>query len=193
MSTLLRTNSVLVLVDFQPRMFRGVHSGDTKIIMNAVEAVVKSARLMKIPIVVTTIGEKVNGAIVHELASVLDAQTEVIERKVPGFDALEDEAVRHAIEKTKCKNVVIAGLWTSMCFTFSALHAVKLGYNVYGLMDAGGDDTLLAHECAIKRMVHANVVPMTWMPVVSSWMHDWADKYAEKMSRDVFSVYSFNP
>ena len=189
----MRNNSVLVLVDFQPRMFRGVHSGDTKLIMNAVAAIVKSANIMKIPIIVTTIGEKVNGEIVHELKDVLEPRTTIIERKIPGFDAFDDEAVRYAVEQTKCKNVVIAGLWTSMCFAFSALHAVKLGYNVYGLMDAGGDDTLLAHDCGVKRMIHSNIVPMTWMPVVSSWMHDWTDKNAEKMSRDVYSVYSFNP
>jgi nicotinamidase-related amidase len=48
--------------------------------------------------------------------------------------------------------MVISGLWTSMCFCYTALHAVKEGYDVYGLMDAAGDSTHDAHKYGIKRM-----------------------------------------
>jgi nicotinamidase-related amidase len=40
-----------------------------------------------------------------------------------------------------------------MCFAYTALHALKEGYEVYGLMDAAGDSTLDAHKYGIKRML----------------------------------------
>jgi nicotinamidase-related amidase len=37
--------------------------------------------------------------------------------------------------------MVISGLWTSMCFAYTVLHALKDGYEVYWLMDVTGDST----------------------------------------------------
>ena len=55
--------------------------------------------------------------------------------------------------------IVISGLWTSMCFAYTALHALKEGCQVYGLMDAAGDSTHDAHMYGIKRMLQAGVIP----------------------------------
>jgi nicotinamidase-related amidase len=44
-------------------------------------------------------------------------------------------------KNTKRKKMVISGLWTSMCFAYTVLHALKDGYEVYWLMDVTGDST----------------------------------------------------
>ena len=49
----------------------------------------------------------------------------------------------------------------SMCFAYSALHSLKEGYEVYGLMDAAGDSTPDARLYGIKRMLQAGVIPIT--------------------------------
>ena len=46
--------------------------------------------------------------------------------------------------------MVVSGLWTSMCFAYTALHGIREGYEVYGLMDAGGDSTPDAHRYGIN-------------------------------------------
>jgi nicotinamidase-related amidase len=86
---------------------------------------------------------------------------------------MEDEAVLAAVKAVRRKKLVVSGLWTSMCFSFTALHALREGMEVYGLMDAAGDATQDAHNYGIKRMLQAGVAPITWETLVSEWMHDW--------------------
>jgi nicotinamidase-related amidase len=85
--------------------------------------------------------------------------------------------------------VVVSGLWTSMCFTCTALHALKEGYEVYGLMDAAGDSTAEAHQFGIERMLQAGVIPITLESLVSEWMHDWANPKAGELVKEVYTRY----
>jgi nicotinamidase-related amidase len=60
-----------------------------------------------------------------------------------------------------------------MCFVYTALHALKEEYEVYGLIDAAGDSTPDARKYGVKSMLQAGVVPITLESLVSEWMHDW--------------------
>jgi nicotinamidase-related amidase len=55
---------------------------------------------------------------------------EVIARELPSFDAFEDEKTWNAAKKLARKKLVISGLWTGMCFAYTAFHALKEGYEV---------------------------------------------------------------
>jgi nicotinamidase-related amidase len=165
-------NSVLLLVDYQPAMFKGVGSGDRTIIKNSAVAAAKAAGILAVPTVLTAIHPEGNGEFIKEITDLFPKQV-TIARKVPGFDAMEDEAVLAAVKAVRRKKLVVSGLWTSMCFSFTALHALREGMEVYGLMDATGDATQDAHNYGIKRMLQAGVAPITWETLVSEWMHDW--------------------
>lgn len=181
-------NSVLVLVDYQPAMFRGVGTGDRTIIKNAAVSAAKAAKILGVPVVLSSINPKMNGNFIPEISGMFPGK-EVFARKMPSFDAFEDKATGEAVKKTKRKKIVISGLWTSMCFTYTALHALKEGYDVYGLMDAAGDSVPEAHEFGIKRMIQAGVVPITVVQLVSEWMHDWANPKAGELVKEVYSKY----
>lgn len=75
---------------------------------------------------------------------------------MPSFDSFEDERNWNAVKTTGRKKLVISGLWTSMCFAYSALHALKGGLEVYGLIDAAGDSTPDAHKYGVERMLSAH-------------------------------------
>jgi nicotinamidase-related amidase len=183
-------NSVLALVDYQPSMFKGVASGDKTIIRNAAFCAAKAASILGIPVILSSITPKFNGEFISEITSLFPGQ-EVFARKVPSFDAFEDERNWNALKKTGRKKLVISGLWTSMCFAYSALHALKGGFEVYGLMDAAGDSTLDAHKYGIKRMLQAGVVPITLESLVSEWMHDWNNPKASELVKEVYSKYGY--
>jgi hypothetical protein len=85
--------------------------------------------------------------------------------------------------------LIVSGLWTSMCFAFTAIHGLREGFDVYGLMDAGGDASPEAHHWGIQRVLQAGVVPLTWIPLVSEWMHDWADPKADELRKEVLGKY----
>lgn len=181
-------NSVLALVDYQAAMFKGVASGDKTIIKSAALGAAKAASILGIPVVLSSINPGHNGAFIPEIAGLFPGQ-EVFARKIPGFDAFEDERTWNAVKLAGRKKLVISGLWTSMCFAYSALHALKEGLDVYGLMDAAGDSTADAHKYGIERMLQAGVVPITLESLVSEWMHDWANPKAGELVKKVYSHY----
>lgn len=183
-------NSCLVLVDYQSTMFKGVASGDKTIIRNAAYCAAKAAGILGIPVVLSAINPSNNGEFMAEVTKLFPGQ-EVYARKVPSFDAFEDEKTWNAMKKTGRKKLVISGLWTSMCFAYTALHALREGYEVYGLMDAGGDSTPAAHQFGIERMLQAGVIPTTVESLVSEWMHDWANPKAGELVKEVYSRYGY--
>lgn len=181
-------NSTLVLVDYQPSMFKGVGSGDKTIIKTAAVCAAKAAQILDVPVVLSTINPKLNGDFIEEVTELFPNQT-VHARKTPSFDAFEDEATFNAFKQTDRRKMVVAGLWTSMCMAFTSLHAVREGFEVYGLMDAAGDSTRDAHKFGVKRMLQAGVVPVTVEQLVSEWMHDWGNPKAGELVTQVYSKY----
>jgi nicotinamidase-related amidase len=184
------TNSALVLVDYQPTMFSGIASGDKTIIRNAAYCSAKAAAILGVPVVLSAINPAGNGNFLAEIAGLFPGQP-VYARKVPSFDAFEDEATWNAFRKTGRKKLVVSGLWTSMCFAYTALHGLKEGYEVYGLMDAGGDSTPDAHRYGVERMLQAGVVPITVESLVSEWMHAWTNPKAGELVKEVYSRYGY--
>lgn len=182
------SNSVLLLVDYQPAMFKGVGSGDRTNIKNSAVAAAKAASILDVPTVLTSIHPEGNGEFIKEITDLFPT-LKVIARKIPSFDALEDAEVLAAIKATGHKKLVVSGLWTSMCFAFSALHGLQEGMDVYGLIDAAGDSSIDAHKYGIKRMLQAGVTPITWETITSEWMHDWNNPKAGDLVREVYGKY----
>ena len=151
-------------------------------------SVATAANILKVPTVLTSIHPEGNGEFIPEITSLFPNQ-KALPRNVPGFDALEDEQVLAAVKATGRKKIVISGLWTSMCFAFTALHALREGMDVYGLMDAAGDATKDAHKYGIKRMLQAGVIPITWETITSEWMHDWGNPSVPELQTQVYGRY----
>jgi nicotinamidase-related amidase len=181
-------NSALVLIDYQRTMFKSVASGDKSRIKLAAICAAKAAKILGVPVVLSAINPKSNGDFIPEITGLFPGQ-EVFARKVPGFDAFEDEGTWNAVKATGRRKIVVSGLWTSMCFAYSALHAIKDGLDCYGLIDAAGDSTPEAHRYAIERMLQAGVVPVTVESLVSEWMHDWGNPKAGELVAEVYSKY----
>ncbi len=181
-------NCILVLVDYQPAMLKSVASGDKTLIKNAAIRAATAARILSVPVVLSAINPAVNGEFFPDISGLFPGQG-AIARKVPGFDAFEDENTWNAVRRPGRKKVVICGLWTSMCFAYTALHARREGMAVYGLMDAAGDSTKDAHKYGVIRMLQAGVIPITVESLVSEWMHDWANPRAGQLVSEVYSGY----
>jgi nicotinamidase-related amidase len=181
-------NSVLVLVDYQPIMIKSIASGDKAIIKKAAVLAAKAASILEVPVVLSSINPKNNGDVFPEITELFPEQ-EIFAREVPSFDAFEDQRTYDAVKRTNKNKLVISGLWTSMCFTYTALHAIKEGYDVYGLMDAAGDSTIDAHNYGVKRMLKAGVIPITLESLVSEWMHDWDNPKSGELLEKVYSKY----
>lgn len=181
-------NSVLILVDYQPSMFKSVSSGDKTTIKIAAIGAAKAASILEIPVVLSSINPKAMGEFIPEITKLFPNQ-EVLARSIPSFDAFEDARVLNSVKRLGRKKIVVSGLWTSMCFAYTALHAIREDFEVYGLIDAAGDSTPDAHKYGVKRMLQAGVIPITLESLVSEWMHDWNNPKASELVKEVYSKY----
>ncbi|MEM6736703.1 MAG: isochorismatase family protein [Bacteroidota bacterium] len=155
-------NTVLLVIDWQPDLINVVQNIDKEVMVNNIQGMIKTANLFDVPVIETTIGVKMAGS-----ASTVDSIKNLIHKEVENIDrvslnAWQNKAVVEAVRKTGRKKVLITGLWTSGCPTYTALDAMEDGYEVYILTDVMGDATTMAHNMAIDRMVQAGAIPFTW-------------------------------
>ncbi|PCC69178.1 Nicotinamidase-related amidase [Nannocystis exedens] len=164
-------NCVLVLIDHQPFQFANLHSHDPTMIINNVVALAKTAKTFGVPTILTTVLEERGGYLIKGLQDVFPEQ-KPIDRTF--INTWEDKRVVDAVEATGRKKIVMAALWTEICLAMPAIHALGEGYEVYIVTDASGGVSLEAHEMAVRRMIQAGAVPITWMVFGSELQRDWA-------------------
>jgi nicotinamidase-related amidase len=61
-----------------------------------------------------------------------------------------------------------------MYLAMPAIQAQGEGFEVYVVTDASGGVSPEAHDMAVRRMVQAGIVPITWMALSGEWQRDWA-------------------
>lgn len=155
-------NTVLLVIDWQNEMLGMVKNIDQKVLTNNIQAMIKTANVFNIPVIESTIGVNLgaNKPTVPAIKKFIGKEVENIDRI--SLNAWQNRAVINAVKKTGRKKLLITGLWTSGCPTYTALDAIKAGYEVYILTDLMGDATTDAHNRAITRMVQAGAIPFTW-------------------------------
>src|SRR5882757_7691377 len=163
--------SVLVLIDHQPFQFANLNSHEPTMIVNNVIGLAKTAKAFGVPVILTTVVGARGGKIIKGIQDVFP-NTEVIDRTF--INTWQDERVVTAVKATKRKKLILASLWTEMCLAMPAIQAQGEGFEVYVVTDASGGVSPEAHDMAVRRMVQAGIVPMTWLAVASEWQRDWA-------------------
>lgn len=164
-------DSVLLLIDHQPFQFANLHSHEPTMVVNNVVGLAKGAKVFGVPTILTTVLEERGGLLIKGLQELFPEQKPINRTLI---NTWEDHRVVEAVEKTGRKKLVVAALWTEICLAMPVIHALGEDYEVYIATDASGGVTPEAHEMAVRRMVQAGAVPLTWLAVVSEWQRDWA-------------------
>ena len=164
-------DSVLLLIDHQPFQFANLNSHEPQMIVNNVIGLAKLAKVFDVPTILTTVLAPRGGNLIKGLQDVYPDQ-KPIDRSF--INTWEDANVVNAVKKTGRKQLVLAGLWTEICVAMPAIHALADGYDVFVVTDASGGVSVEAHDMAVRRMVAAGAVPITWMAVGGEWQRDWA-------------------
>ena len=164
-------NCALILIDHQPFQFAGLRSHDTQTIINNVVGLAKAAKVFKVPTLFTTVVEERGGYLLDQLQAVFPEQ-KPIDRTF--INTWEDRRVVDWVKQTGRKKIVMAALWTEICLAMPVLQALGDGYEVYIVTDASGGVSWEAHEMAVRRMVQAGAVPITWTVFGSELQRDWA-------------------
>ncbi len=164
-------DSILVLIDHQPYQFANLHSHEPAVIVNNVIGLAKTAKAFNVPTILTTVVEERGGYILQGLQDVFPEQKPINRTFI---NTWEDPNVVDVIKKTGRKQLILAALWTEVCLAMPAMQALAEGYDVFIVTDACGGVSAEAHDMAIRRMVNAGVVPITWFALIGEWQRDWA-------------------
>lgn len=164
-------DSILVLIDHQPYQFANLNSHEPATIINNVIGLAKTAKVFDVPTILTTVIEERGGYLIKGLQDVFPEQKPINRTFI---NTWEDPNVTDLVKKSGRKQLVLAALWTEICLAMPALQALGEGYDVFVVTDASGGVTSEAHDMAVRRMVQAGAVPITWMAVLGEWQRDWA-------------------
>ena len=162
---------VVVLIDHQPFQFANLHSHEPTMIANNVIGLAKFAKAFKVPVILTTVLEARGGKLIKGLQDVFPDQKPVDRTFI---NAWQDKRIVDLVKATGRRKLIIAGLWTEMCVAQPAINALGEGYDVYVVTDASGGVSEEAHDMAVRRMVQAGAVPITWLALSGEWQRDWA-------------------
>jgi len=149
-------NAAVVLVDHQVGLLTGVRDYPIATLKHNVVALAKAARLLGLPVVVTTTArDSLWGPTFPELVEALPG-VEIIDRS--SVNAFDDARVARAIEETGRRKLIFAGVSLEVCAAFPAMTAVSRGLDAYVAVDASGTFHETKRQVGLLRMVQAGVV-----------------------------------
>src|SRR5207245_4098144 len=97
----------------------------------------------------------------------------------------EDIEFVQAVHATGRRKLIICALWTEICMAFTALDALREGYEVYPVVDAIGGTSPEAHRAGLDRVIQAGGQPVSWVSLAGELLRDWARPQAAAIAEIV--------
>jgi nicotinamidase-related amidase len=166
-------NSAFLFIDYQPPQFSAVKSMNRDLMMKNAISTIKLVQLFGVPIVYSSVNVQtgLNQPTLPQFAELLQDETPVDRTSVNSW---EDVDFVQAVHATGRRKLIICALWTEICMAFTALDALRDGYEVYPVVDAIGGTSHEAHRSGMKRVIQAGAQPITWVSLSSELQRDWA-------------------
>jgi nicotinamidase-related amidase len=166
-------NSALVLIDYQPSQFATVRSMDEALLRKNIVSTVRTVKAFAVPIVHSTVNvaSGQQQPTVPELAALLEDSPPLDRTTVNSW---EDTQFVQAVRATGRRKLIFCALWTEVCMAFTALDALREGYDVYPVVDAIGGTSPEAHRAGLERVVQAGAQPISWVSLACELQRDWA-------------------
>jgi nicotinamidase-related amidase len=166
-------NAAFLLIDYQPSQLGGVHSMDRDLLVKNAVSTVRTIKTFDVPVVHSTINVATGrgGPTLPELAGLL-ADDKPFDRTTT--NSWEDVEFVQAVRATGRRKLIICALWTEICMAFTALDALREGYEVYPVVDAIGGTSPEAHRAGLDRVMQAGGQPVSWVALAVELQRDWA-------------------
>jgi nicotinamidase-related amidase len=166
-------NAALVLIDYQPSQLAGVHSMDRDLLMKNAVSTVRTVKTFGVPVIHSTVNVASGQGkpTLPELAELL-ADDKPLDRTT--VNSWEDIEFVDAVHATGRRKLIFLALWTEICMAFTALDALREGYEVYPVVDAIGGTSPEAHRAGLDRVIQAGGQPTSWVSLACELQRDWA-------------------
>jgi nicotinamidase-related amidase len=166
-------NAAFLLVDYQPSQLAGVRSMDRDLLVKNSVSTVKTVKAFGVPVVHSTINVATGRGkpTLPELAGLL-TDDKPLDRTTT--NSWEDIEFLEAVHATGRRKLILCALWTEICMAFTALDALREGYEVYPVVDAIGGTSPEAHRAGLDRVIQAGGQPISWVSLAVELQRDWA-------------------
>ncbi|HEY5985495.1 MAG TPA: hydrolase [Streptosporangiaceae bacterium] len=165
-------NAALLLIDYQPTQVASVRSMDHELLVTNAVSTVRTIKAFDVPVVHSTVNVAAGqGPTIPELAGLL-ADDKPLDRTT--VNSWEDIEFLDAVRATGRRKLIFCALWTEVCMAFTALDALREGYEVYPVVDAIGGTSPEAHRAGLERVVQAGGQPISWVSLACELQRDWA-------------------
>jgi nicotinamidase-related amidase len=165
-------NAALLLIDYQPAQVASVRSMDHDLLVTNAVSTVRTIKAFGVPVVHSTVNVAAGqGPTIPELAGLLEDDKPLDRTTVNSWEDIE---FLEAVRATGRRKLIFCALWTEVCMAFTALDALREGYEVYPVVDAIGGTSLEAHRAGLDRVVQAGGRPISWVSLACELQRDWA-------------------
>src|ERR1700750_2074989 len=166
-------NAAFLLIDYQPSQLAGVKSMDRDLLMKNAVSTVRTIKTFGIPVVHSTINVAPGpGHPTPPERAPLLAGEKPLDRTTT--NSWEDIEFVQAVHATGRRKLIICALWTEICMAFTALDALREGYEVYPVVDAIGGTSPEAHRAGLDRVMQAGGQPISWVSLAGELLPGWA-------------------
>jgi nicotinamidase-related amidase len=149
------THCALVVVDIQEKLLPPIFDKET-LVKNS-QLLVRLARILSVPVIVTTQYRKGLGAVVPEIASLLEDAPEIDKLEFSCFGSDQFRSGLKSLPGNR-NTVLLCGMETHICVMQTALGALNEGYLVHVASDAVGSRSEWNWRIGLDRMRAAGAV-----------------------------------
>lgn len=160
-----KNRSVLVLIDFQERLFPHVHEYES--VLARIDLLLFAANLLHVPVLLT-----------EQYPKGLGGTVEPIRKELPNIRPLEKLTFSCAavsdfnewLASFRRDQILLAGIETHICVAQTALDLVSKGMNIYVIADATSSRKPLDAQIALHRLDRSGMTITTAEAVVFEWL-----------------------
>jgi nicotinamidase-related amidase len=146
---------------------------DRDLLMKNAVSTVRTVKTFGVPVIHSTVNVASGQGkpTLPELAELL-ADDKPLDRTT--VNSWEDIEFVDAVHATGRRKLIFLALWTEICMAFTALDALREGYEVYPVVDAIGGTSPEAHRAGLDRVIQAGGQPTSWVSLACELQRDWA-------------------
>jgi nicotinamidase-related amidase len=180
-------DTALLLIDHQIGTMQLIKNIPLDVVKRHTIALAKTAQILNMPVVLTSSQEEnIQGSLLPELEEILPEAFAVRVKRAGIVNAWNDKNFYNAVVATGRKNLIMAGVTTSVCLVFPAIDAVQAGYNVQAVMDASGSPSDLAEQMSRNRMEKAGVILTATDTIMAELAQDWSTPNGQPIIQVLF-------
>ena len=164
-------NAAFLFIDYQPSQLATIRSMDPTLLVKNAVSTVKAIKTFGVPVVHSTVNVAAGqGPTLPELAELLPDDKPLDRTTVNSW---EDVEFLEAVRATGRRKLILCALWTEVCMAFTALDALRDGYDVYPVIDAIAGTSPEAHRAGLDRVIQAGGQPISWVSLACELQRDW--------------------